>query len=117
MANLSAKILNSKMQLLLELIKVARPIHWIKNLALFAALIFTGKLFESTHFSKTLFAFISFNLATSAAYIFNDLLDAKEDRLHPIKRFRPIASRKLPTFFRMESIFLCVKKVVKDVGS
>ncbi|OGM18636.1 hypothetical protein A2686_04175 [Candidatus Woesebacteria bacterium RIFCSPHIGHO2_01_FULL_38_10] len=93
------------MQLLLELIKVARPIHWIKNLALFAALIFTGKLFESTHFSKTLFAFISFNLATSAAYIFNDLLDAKEDRLHPIKRFRPIASRKLPTFFALVAIF------------
>ena len=79
-----------------EIIKVARPLHWIKNLALFAALIFSGNLLSETLFLKVFLAFISFSFATSATYIFNDIIDAPLDRLHPIKRKRPIASKKLP---------------------
>ncbi len=81
--------------LLGQIVKVARPIHWIKNLALFAALIFSGSLFFKPLFVKTLIAFVSFCFATSATYIFNDILDAKLDRLHPIKKYRPIAAKKL----------------------
>lgn len=78
-----------------EIIKIARPIHWIKNLALFAALVFSGNLFVNVYVYKVFWAFVIFSLAASASYIFNDVLDAKSDRLHPIKKRRPIASGKL----------------------
>lgn len=78
-----------------SIIKIARPIHWVKNLALFAALIFTGHLFDKILFNEVFLAFISFSLATSSTYILNDILDAKTDMLHPIKKFRPIASGKV----------------------
>ncbi len=77
-------------------IKALRPTHWSKNLALFAALIFAGQLTIPSSFSTVFWAFLAFNLITSATYIFNDLLDVKRDRLHPIKKNRPIASGKLP---------------------
>ena len=78
-----------------QIIKVSRPIHWVKNLSLFAALIFSRQLFVSIPFVRVFWAFVAFSLASSAAYIFNDVLDAKLDKLHPIKRNRPIASGKL----------------------
>ena len=79
-----------------EIIKITRPIHWIKNFALFAALVFSGNLFVKIYFYKVFWAFIIFSLAASASYIFNDILDAKSDKLHPIKKRRPVASGKLP---------------------
>lgn len=75
-----------------EIIKIIRPIHWIKNFALFAALIFSGGLLSMPLFLKVAWAFIVFSLATSATYTFNDILDAKLDRLHPVKKNRPVAS-------------------------
>lgn len=80
----------------IEIIKVARPIHWVKNFALFAALIFSGHLFTDHLFLKVVWAFIIFSLLTSSAYIINDIKDAKYDRLHPIKKNRPIAAERLP---------------------
>jgi len=80
----------------LEIIKVIRPLHWTKNLALFAALIFTGTLFLRSYFIQITWAFIAFCLVTSATYIFNDIMDAKADRLHPIKKERPIAKGTIP---------------------
>lgn len=80
----------------LQLILIARPVHWVKNLALFGALLLTGTLFEKGLFYDVLIAFISFSFATSATYIFNDIVDSKSDRLHPVKKQRPIASGKLP---------------------
>lgn len=100
MVNLPTKITKTNGQkissVLGSLISAARPIHWIKNLALFAALIFTGNLYEKALFSKVFSAFLIFNLATSATYIFNDVLDVRLDKLHPIKQKRPIARGDLP---------------------
>lgn len=79
-----------------EVIKIARPVHWVKNFALFAALVFSGNLLSKILILKVTLAFISFSLATSATYIFNDLLDVKSDRLHPIKKNRPLAAKRLP---------------------
>ncbi len=79
-----------------QILKIARPAHWVKNLALFAGLIFTGSLFDKIEFLKVFEAFLIFNLATSATYIFNDLLDINADRSHPIKKFRPLAKGDLP---------------------
>ncbi len=91
MVNLSTK--NIKAMFL-----VLRPLHWIKNLSIFAALVFTGNLFHAQLFDEILLAFISFCFVTSATYIINDIFDAKLDRLHPTKRERPIASGDLPVF-------------------
>ncbi len=81
---------------ILSLIKVARPVHWVKNFAIFAAILLTGSLFEKGELVKVIWAFIAFGFATSATYLFNDILDAGSDRLHPTKKFRPIASGALP---------------------
>ena len=91
MANLPTKIVIT----LSSILQAARPVHWIKNLALFAALIFTGGLYNEALLVKVVWAIVTFNLVTSASYIFNDVLDAKRDSLHPIKKYRPIASGKL----------------------
>jgi len=76
----------------LGFIKLARPIHWIKNLSIFAALVFTGALLQKQLVLRVFWGFIVFNLAASATYAFNDLLDRDRDRKHPIKKLRPIAS-------------------------
>jgi 4-hydroxybenzoate polyprenyltransferase len=91
-----------------EIIKVARPVHWVKNFALFAALIFSGNLFSDILYLKIILAFISFSFATSSTYIFNDLLDAKSDRLHPIKKKRPLAAKSLPISTAILTMFLLV---------
>ena len=96
-----------------QIIYVARPIHWIKNMALFGALLLTGTLFEKGLLVDVVFAFVAFSFATSATYIFNDLMDAKSDRLHPVKKNRPIASGKLPVFLAvlelLSFLFLSLK--------
>jgi 4-hydroxybenzoate polyprenyltransferase len=78
-----------------ELIKVARPLHWVKNLALFAALIFTGTLTIPSYLISVIWAFIAFNFAASSIYVFNDIRDRNKDKKHPIKKQRPIAAGKL----------------------
>jgi len=92
MANTQTK----KDSLIVAAIKVARPLHWIKNVSIFAAIFLTGFIFNPTQIEKVIWAFVAFCLASSATYVFNDILDAKNDRLHPTKRFRPIASGSLP---------------------
>jgi len=82
--------------MLKALLKTMRPRQWTKNAFLFAALVFDGKLFHLTDFLRTLAGFVLFCLISSAVYIFNDLLDVKGDRQHPVKKNRPIASGKLP---------------------
>ena len=69
-----------------------RPRHWIKNLFLFAAPFFGGRLFESHTISFALPAFLAYSFCASAVYILNDIMDVKADKLHPRKMRRPIAS-------------------------
>lgn len=85
----------------IQIIRIARPVHWIKNLSIFAALFFTSKLFIPSQINTVFWAFISFNMLTSACYIFNDIIDANKDRNHPVKKFRPIASGKLPVMLAL----------------
>lgn len=70
-----------------------RPVQWIKNLSLFAALILTGQMTQPELLSKTILGFIVFCLLSSSSYLVNDLIDADNDRLHPVKKNRPIARR------------------------
>src|SRR3989344_5340524 len=76
--------------------KSARPRQWLKNLALFAPLVFTGGVFEAELFWRVAWATGLFSATASAIYLFNDIIDAPADRLHPFKSKRPIASGKLP---------------------
>lgn len=83
------------------IIKTSRPKQWLKNLAVYAALIFSGFLFfqpagQPAYFWTVTYAFIIFCLLSSAVYIINDIIDFQSDRQHPFKRSRPIASGKLP---------------------
>lgn len=78
------------------IVRIIRPVHWVKNLSIFAALIFSQNLFVPLLFSRVVWAFIAFCLSASATYVFNDIMDAKKDRLHPIKKYRPIANGDLP---------------------
>ncbi len=68
-----------------------RPVQWIKNLNLFAAAVLNGQLFNGPIFLKSLWAFITFCLLSSSSYLINDVVDAEKDKLHPVKKNRPIA--------------------------
>jgi len=80
---------------MLGLFKAIRVHQWTKNFLIFAALIFSKKLTDIHLFTQTLYAFFSFCLLSSSVYILNDIFDAAKDRLHPVKRLRPIASGKV----------------------
>lgn len=69
----------------------ARPRQLLKNLALFAALVFEGEFFNPEKFWAVFVGFVIFSVVTSAIYIINDLLDLEKDKLHPFKSKRPIA--------------------------
>ena len=80
-----------------------RPHQWTKNLVVLAALIFAQKLFHWPSVIGAIWAFLIFCVVSGAVYLLNDLIDLKKDRLHPVKRSRPIASGELSKQF---SIFV-----------
>jgi 4-hydroxybenzoate polyprenyltransferase len=77
--------------------RLMRPRQWTKNLLLFAALIFANKFFDANSIILACLGFVAFCMASSSAYIINDLLDADRDRRHPVKRNRPIAAGEVST--------------------
>jgi len=66
--------------------------HWVKNLFLFIPAFFAARLHEPAVFFRVSLGFLAFSLVASGVYILNDLVDAPQDRLHPDKKNRPIAS-------------------------
>ncbi len=84
--------------MLFKIIQSMRPKQWVKNLIVFAALIFSENLTEWTMVLRTIVGFCAFCLVSGAVYIINDILDREQDRVHPKKRYRPIASGQLPIF-------------------
>ena len=72
-----------------------RPRQWTKNLLLFAGIIFAAKLGDPARWVAAVTAFVAYCAASSAAYLVNDVRDADSDRLHPVKRSRPIARGEL----------------------
>jgi 4-hydroxybenzoate polyprenyltransferase len=74
----------------------ARPKQWVKNGFLFAGIVFAKQLTNPPAIRQVLAAFVLFCLVASAIYFINDLRDRDADRLHPKKRFRPIAAGEIP---------------------
>jgi len=82
-----------KLQLLVD---EMRPRQWSKNMLLFAALIFSKNLLDVAMVSRSIGAFLVFCLLSGVVYTVNDLMDLQEDRIHELKRHRPLASGALP---------------------
>jgi len=72
-----------------------RPKQWVKNLLVAAAPLAAGRLFETPVLTGVGLAFVAFCLVSATVYLVNDVRDVEEDRLHPRKRFRPIAAGEL----------------------
>jgi 4-hydroxybenzoate polyprenyltransferase len=80
------------------LIQSLRPSHWIKNILVATGLLVSHSYNNTQSIIQTLYAFLIFSLAASAVYMFNDFFDQDCDREHPIKKLRPQALGKIPTY-------------------
>ena len=81
--------------MLLEIIRSLRPQQWLKNFFIFAPLIFSENILDVPLLLKSILAFVIFCILSGSLYIFNDLKDIEEDKLHPLKSKRPLASGRL----------------------
>jgi len=97
MSKRAVDVWTSRASVLVGLAISMRPHQWVKNLVVFAALIFAKKLTDTDAILRSTAAFGLFCAASGAVYIVNDLFDADRDRKHPLKSRRPIASRSLGT--------------------
>lgn len=80
-------------------LKLIRPVQWLKNLMLFFPPLLWGELVSADFLYNSILPLFSFCFASSSAYIFNDLLDKENDRHHPEKRRRPLASGQISAFY------------------
>ena len=78
------------------ILRTMRPVQWVKNLFVLAPVVFARELTRPTFIMAALGAFAVFCLLAGAVYTLNDLVDADADRVHPVKRYRPIASGRVP---------------------
>ncbi len=84
-----------------DTIRLLRVPHYVKNLFIFMPLFFAARITEVPTLFRAFLAFIAFSAVASAVYIFNDLRDIAEDRLHPTKKDRPLASGAVATHFAL----------------
>ncbi len=90
------------------LLRSLRVHQWVKNVFVFAAICFAGRLLDTGALSRVVLAFIAFCLLSSSVYLVNDVLDRHRDREHPVKRKRPIASGALPVWLALVTAVLLV---------
>lgn len=76
-------------------LKLLRAPQWIKNLFVFVPLLFSKHFFDQNYFILSLAGFIIFCLTSSLVYIINDIIDIEADRVHPVKKERPLPSGKI----------------------
>lgn len=101
------------MKKLRSYVLLLRVHQWVKNFFIFLPAFFALKFTESEILFKTGFSFLAFSFLASAVYIFNDMLDVKEDRLHPVKCNRPFASNAVT---RYEGIVLILILLVIGIS-
>lgn len=73
-------------------VRLLRPLQWLKNLMIFFPPFLAGSLLDPRVSVNGVPAFVAFCLASSGGYILNDILDLENDRLHPLKRYRPLSA-------------------------
>ncbi len=73
-------------------IKLLRPHQWLKNVFVFLPMFFGGSLLDISDLAASVLTFFAFSFAASAIYCFNDIIDVEDDRRHPVKCKRPVAS-------------------------
>lgn len=78
-----------------DYIRLLRPKDWAKNTFIFLPLFFSGHLFDVSSLISVFYGFLCFSMAASSIYILNDYRDIEDDKKHPEKRFRPLASGKV----------------------
>ena len=94
--------------------KLLRLNHYTKNLFTFAPLFFSFN-YSFSSFIDVSIVFVLFSLIASSIYVFNDLMDISEDRQHPTKRFRPLASGKISKFTaKVTILFLSVSSLLSS---
>jgi 4-hydroxybenzoate polyprenyltransferase len=74
------------------LLRAVRPRQWTKNALVCAGLLFAEKVGDVTAWLEALTIFVAYSTLSGAAYLINDVRDREADRLHPVKRWRPLAS-------------------------
>lgn len=112
------------LQLPILLIEAMRPKQWAKNLFVLVALVFTDNIPRSLSdsarwalFGTTVKAFFLFCLVSGAIYLINDVFDREQDRLHPEKRKRPIASGRLsPNLALAVAVLIAAASLVAGFG-
>jgi len=90
------QVFNPLENLAQKVLRAARAHQWLKNLLLFVPLVFSHRIMEGTLFLQAIAGFVSFGLCASGVYLLNDLFDLENDRRHPTKRNRIVASGVLP---------------------
>lgn len=91
-------------------LQLIRPSHWIKNLFLLIPIFFAGRLFQLEEVEIILAGIVAFSLVASGIYIINDLKDLQIDKLHPLKKLRPLPSgliTKSTAFILLSILLLC----------
>jgi 4-hydroxybenzoate polyprenyltransferase len=88
--------------------RMLRIPQWIKNFFVFVPLVFSQHLFEKNYFLLVLTGFAVFCLASSTVYVINDVLDVELDKVHPVKKFRPIASGKISSRYALITSFFLI---------
>src|SRR5690606_5648206 len=96
-----------------EYIKLIRPKDWAKNLFLLVPVFFAGQIFETQTLLEILGGFVCFSLVASSIYIINDYRDIEEDKIHPEKRTRPLASGSVS---KTAAILICVVFLITGFG-
>ncbi|MCB2211567.1 UbiA prenyltransferase family protein [bacterium] len=97
----------------MPILQLMRPSQWVKNSLVFAALIFSGAYLYPEDWIVALLAFAGFSLTASGIYAVNDVLDVKYDRLHPVKRNRPVASGRISP---LGAILIAVVLIAAGIG-
>lgn len=94
-ANVSNATVMSSSNTLMLLVKQFRPKQWVKNLIVFAPVLFSGKFADLSAILAATACTAAFCMVSSGIYVLNDVIDVESDRMHPTKRNRPIASGRL----------------------
>lgn len=83
------------MTLIKNYLRLLRINHWIKNFFIFIPVFFSAQIFNISYITQSIIGFVCFCLTASSIYIINDWKDIEKDRLHPIKKDRPLAAGKI----------------------